>query len=147
MVLPQRPYFPIGTLEEAVSYPAPVGTYSREAIKQALIDVGMPGLVNRIDEVAHWNVMLSGGEQQRVGIARAMLYNPDYLFFDEATASMDEPSEEVLYSMLLKKMKDTTIISIGHRTSLEKFHERQIIAEPNADRNCYEFVENAVQTV
>ncbi len=147
MVLPQRPYFPIGTLEEAVSYPAPVGTYSREAIKQALIDVGMPGLVDRIDEVAHWNVMLSGGEQQRVGIARAMLYNPDYLFFDEATASMDEPSEEVLYSMLLQKMKDTTIISIGHRTSLEKFHERQIIAEPNAERNCYEFVENAAQTV
>jgi putative ATP-binding cassette transporter len=91
----------------------PPDTYSRDAVQQALRDVDMTNLVGRLDEVAHWNLMLSGGEQQRLGIARAMLYNPDYLFFDEATASMDEPSEEMLYKMLLGKMTKTTIISIG----------------------------------
>ena len=129
IVLPQKPYFPIGSLIEAVSYPAPIGTYTREEIIQAIKDVGLPALVNRIDEVGHWNMMLSGGEQQRLGIARALLYKPEYLFFDEATASMDEPSELELYTMLLDKMKNTTIISIGHRTSLEQFHKRLIVAE------------------
>lgn len=145
IVLPQKPYFPIGTLEEAVSYPAKVGTYSREDIKAVLRDVGMPGLVDRLDETAHWNMMLSGGEQQRLGIARAMLYNPDYMFFDEATASMDEKSEAELYSMLLERMKDTTLISIGHRTSLEKFHEKTIVAERSESAECYEFVEKEGQ--
>jgi putative ATP-binding cassette transporter len=140
IVLPQKPYFPIGTLEEAVSYPMPAGTYDREAIKQALIDVGMPNLVDRIDEVAHWNMQLSGGEQQRVGIARALLYNPDYLFFDEATASMDEPSEEELYTMLIDRMKESTLISIGHRSSLEKFHKRILFAEKRPG-DYYEFEE------
>ncbi len=129
IVLPQKPYFPIGTLMEAVSYPAPPDTYTREEVIQALRDVGMPQLVSRLDEVAHWNLMLSGGEQQRLGIARAMLYKPDYLFFDEATASIDEPSEEALYKMILERMKDTTIISIGHRFSLEQFHKRIVTAE------------------
>jgi putative ATP-binding cassette transporter len=140
IVLPQNPYFPIGTLEEAVSYPAPPGTYRRSDIEKALRDVGMPKFVSRIDEVAHWNMLLSGGEQQRIGIARAILYNPDYMFFDEATASMDEPSEEELYTMLLERMKDTTIISIGHRSSLEQFHKRLIVAEPQADEH-YLFIE------
>lgn len=147
IVLPQKPYFPIGTLEEAVSYPAKVGTYSREEIKAVLRDVGMPGLTERLDETAHWNMMLSGGEQQRLGIARAMLYNPDYMFFDEATASMDEKSEAELYSMLLERMKATTLISIGHRTSLEKFHEKTIVAEHSESGNCYEFVEKEGQFV
>jgi putative ATP-binding cassette transporter len=100
----------------------------------------MNAYVYRIDEVAHWNMMLSGGEQQRLGIVRAMLHKPDYLFFDEATASMDEPSEQVLYTMLLDKMKDTTIISIGHRSSLEQFHDRIIVAEGSPEGS-YKFVE------
>lgn len=143
MVLPQKPYFPIGTLAEAISYPAPLGTYPREDIRQAIIDVGMPQFAERIDEVAHWNMLLSGGEQQRIGIARALLFHPDYLFFDEATASMDEPSEQELYAMLLEKMRDTTIISIGHRSSLEKFHKRLIVAEATPE-GTYEFVESSM---
>jgi len=129
IVLPQRPYFPIGSLVEAVSYPYPAGTYSDEAIQQTLKDVGLPQFVDRIYEVQHWNIVLSGGEQQRVGIARALLLDADYMFFDEATASMDEPSEEALYSMLTERAKDATIISIGHRSSLQKFHKRLFVAE------------------
>jgi vitamin B12/bleomycin/antimicrobial peptide transport system ATP-binding/permease protein len=143
MVLPQRPYFPIGTLAEAICYPTPPGTYSREDVQKALSDVGLPQMVNRVDEVSHWNMVLSGGEQQRVGIARAMLFKPDYLFFDEATASMDEPSEDELYKMLLVKMKDTTIISIGHRSSLEQFHTRLIFAEGQPE-GTYKFIEQVM---
>lgn len=141
IVLPQKPYFPIGSLADAITYPEASGTYTREQMAEALRLVGMPDLVGRLDEVAHWNMMLSGGEQQRLGIARAMLYNPDYMFFDEATASMDEPSELELYTMLSEKMKDTTIISIGHRSSLAQFHDRVLFAEKEADGH-YLFHEN-----
>ena len=140
IILPQRPYIPIGTLAEVISYPEPPEKYSREEMEQVLRDVDLTQFVDRLDEEAHWYRVLSGGEQQRVGIARAMLYKPDYLFFDEATASMDEPSEEVLYKMLLERMKDTTIISIGHRSSLEKFHERLVVAEPQPSGN-FKFVD------
>ncbi|SHH48529.1 putative ATP-binding cassette transporter [Sporobacter termitidis DSM 10068] len=140
MVLPQQPYLPIGRLVDAICYPEPAEKYSRPAIEQALRDVDLEKFVPRLDEVAHWNHLLSGGEQQRVAVARALLYNPDYLFFDEATASMDEPSEEVLYTMLLDRMKDATIVSIGHRSSLQKFHDRTIVAEQQPG-GTYRFVE------
>lgn len=141
IVLPQKPYFPIGSLADAVTYPMPSGTYTREAMCDALTKVGMPNLCSRLDEVGHWNMMLSGGEQQRVAIARAMLYNPEFMFFDEATASMDEPSELELYTMLLEELKNTTIISIGHRSSLAQFHDRTLFAEKEADGH-YMFYEN-----
>jgi putative ATP-binding cassette transporter len=141
ILLPQQPYLPIGTLAEAVCYPQPVDAYKREDIQQALRDVGLGKFVDRLDENAHWNHLMSGGEQQRIGVARALLYDPDYLFFDEATASMDEPSEEELYTMLLQRMKNTTIVSIGHRSSLQKFHNRTIIAEAPNPEATYEFVE------
>ncbi len=135
ILLPQRPYIPIGTLEEAISYPEAVGTYSHERLVTVLREVGLDTFTERLNEVAHWNQMLSGGEQQRIGIARALLYNPDYLFFDEATASMDEPSEEELYTLLVDQLKNTTIISIGHRSSLQKFHDRLIVTARQDDGN------------
>jgi putative ATP-binding cassette transporter len=103
----------------------------------------MDKFISEIDQVSHWNMRLSGGEQQRIGIARAMLYDPDYLFFDEATASMDEPSEEELYAKLLERMQKTTIISIGHRSSLQKFHKRLIVAEPQPGET-YFFTETKI---
>jgi putative ATP-binding cassette transporter len=71
------------------------------------------------------NRILSLGEQQRLGIARALLQAPQFLFLDEATASLDEPSEAALYRLLQDKLPDTTIVSIGHRTTLEAFHSRK----------------------
>jgi vitamin B12/bleomycin/antimicrobial peptide transport system ATP-binding/permease protein len=125
MLLPQRPYFPVGTLAEAVSYPTKSGTlYAR--IAEALVAVGLPELVGRLNEEAHWNRMLSLGEQQRLGIARVLLHPPDYLLLDEATASLDEAAEAALYRLLLERLKGTTIISIGHRSTLGAFHGRRI---------------------
>ncbi len=124
MTLPQRPYFPIGTLAAAITYPAEPGTYDTAHLADVLTAVGLPALVGRLDEEAHWNRMLSLGEQQRLGIARAILQAPDFLLLDEATASLDEPSEGALYRLLQERLPRTAIISIGHRSTLNAFHNR-----------------------
>jgi putative ATP-binding cassette transporter len=134
MMLPQRPYFPVGTLADAIAYPAAAGAFSRERLTDALRAVGLPALVERIDEEAHWNRMLSLGEQQRLGLARALLQQPDYLFLDEATASLDEPAESALYQMLQERLPATTIVSIGHRDTLTAFHRRRLAFERAGDR-------------
>lgn len=126
MMLPQRPYFPIGSLQAAIAYPAEPDAYSTDRIKEVITAVGLPQLAARVDEEAHWNRMLSLGEQQRLGLARALLIAPDYLFLDEATASLDEDSEAMLYRLLEQKLAGTTIISIGHRSTLEAFHQRSV---------------------
>jgi putative ATP-binding cassette transporter len=134
MMLPQRPYFPVGSLMAAVAYPAEASAFGRTQIAEALIAVGLPRLVSRLDEEAHWNRMLSLGEQQRLGLARALLLQPQYLFLDEATASLDEPSEAALYRLIEEKLPATTIVSIGHRSTLEPFHQRQIVMSRDGDR-------------
>jgi putative ATP-binding cassette transporter len=134
MALPQRPYFPVGTLAAAVSYPAGPGNFSRRQLAEALGAVGLPALAERLDEEAHWNRMLSLGEQQRLGLARAMLQVPDYLFLDEATASLDEPSEAALYRLLQERLPACTIVSIGHRSTLIPFHRRRLTLERDGAR-------------
>ena len=96
--------------------------------------IGLPQLAERLDEEAHWNRMLSLGEQQRLGLARALLHAPKYLFLDEATASLDEPSEAALYRLLMQKLPATTIVSIGHRSTLEAFHDRKLTLVRDGDR-------------
>jgi vitamin B12/bleomycin/antimicrobial peptide transport system ATP-binding/permease protein len=124
MALPQRPYFPIDTLAAAVAYPAAPETFGIGALAEVIAAVGLPALAERLGEEAHWNRMLSLGEQQRLGIARAILQAPDYLLLDEATASLDEAAEAALYRLLDERLKGTTIVSIGHRSTLSAFHRR-----------------------
>ncbi len=126
MMLPQRPYFPIAPLAEAVAYPAEPGTFDAAKVAEVVAEVGLPALVPRIEEEAHWNRMLSLGEQQRLGVARALLQAPDYLFLDEATASLDEPAEAALYKLLEERLPHTAVISIGHRATLAAFHRRKL---------------------
>jgi putative ATP-binding cassette transporter len=134
MMLPQRPYFPIGSLHAAVAYPAEAGTFDIKRVKEALVEVGLPQLASRLHEEAHWNRMLSLGEQQRLGVARALLHAPDFLFLDEATASLDEPSEAVLYRLLGARLPAATLVSIGHRSTLEAFHQRKLALVRDGDR-------------
>jgi putative ATP-binding cassette transporter len=133
MILPQRPYFPIAPLAAAVAYPAEPGTFDSARVAELIAAVGLPALSTRIEEEAHWNRMLSLGEQQRLGIARALLYAPDYLFLDEATASLDEPAEAALYHLLEQRLGRTTIVSIGHRATLAAFHKRRLAFTRDGD--------------
>jgi putative ATP-binding cassette transporter len=126
MMLPQRPYFPVGALGDAVIYPAAPGAFQASQIRDAVIAVGLLDLADRLNEDDHWNRVLSLGEQQRLGLARALLHMPDYLFLDEATASLDEPSEARLYRLLTEKLPQATIVSIGHRSTLDVFHTRKV---------------------
>jgi len=134
MMLPQRPYFPVGSLKAAIVYPAEVDAFSSDRVKDALAAVGLPQLASKLEEEAHWNRMLSLGEQQRLGLARALLHAPQYLFLDEATASLDEASEADLYRLLEEKLPATTIVSIGHRSTLEAFHQRNVVLTRDGDQ-------------
>lgn len=135
MILPQRPYFPIAPLAAAVAYPAETGHYDAEKVAELITAVGLPGLVDRIGEEAHWNRMLSPGEQQRLGIARALVHAPDFLFLDEATASLDEAAEATLYRLLQQRLPHATVVSIGHRSTLAAFHKRRLALVHQGDHH------------
>jgi putative ATP-binding cassette transporter len=135
MMLPQRPYFLVASLEDAVSYPSERGTFAPERIAEVLEAVGLPALARRLPQDAHWNQILSLGEQQRLSIARAILQAPDFLFLDEATASLDEPSEARLYQLLQDRLPGVTVVSIGHRSTLAEFHDVRFALHPENDRH------------
>jgi len=124
--LPQKPYLPIGTLKHAVSYPEEAGRYSDEELKEALNGVGLPQLAPDLARSENWAQVLSGGEQQRLAFARALLNKPDWLFLDEATSSLPEDAQQALYRLLKEKLPQTTLVSIGHRASLAAHHARQL---------------------
>jgi putative ATP-binding cassette transporter len=134
MMLPQRPYFPVGSLKAAIVYPAEASAFDADRVGDVLIAVGLPQLASRLEEDAHWNRILSLGEQQRLGLVRALLHAPQYLFLDEATASLDEASEAKLYRLLLEKLPATTVVSIGHRSTLEAFHQRKVMLVRDGDQ-------------
>jgi putative ATP-binding cassette transporter len=143
MMLPQRPYFPISSLASAITYPAEPGTFTTDQLAEVLTAVGLPQLSPRLAEEAHWNRMLSPGEQQRLAIARAILQAPDYLFLDEATASLDEESEAALYRLLQTRLIKLTIVSIGHRSTLLALHQRRLTLGKEGQR--HELRETALQ--
>jgi putative ATP-binding cassette transporter len=129
MLLPQRPYIPIGPLKNALAYPFEPEVYAPGALRQALLDVGLQALAEQLEESDNWQMRLSGGEQQRLAVARALLAKPDWLFLDEATASLDEDSENALYRVLASALPKATLVSIGHRSTLKAFHKREIALE------------------
>ncbi len=123
LFLPQRPYIPLGTLRHALTYPANDTSFGDDIIRQALADAGLSALARHLDEDQPWTQRLSGGEQQRLAVARALLQRPDWLFMDEATASLDPDAESELYATLRRQLPDTTIISIAHRPAVAAFHD------------------------
>jgi putative ATP-binding cassette transporter len=126
LFLPQRPYLPIGTLHDVIAYPAHEKTFSEESTRDALTAVGLQHLTGRLDEQHNWSMQLSPGEQQRIAFARALLQQPAWLFLDEATSSLDETAEQELYRLLQEKLPQTTIVSIGHRSTLQALHTHSL---------------------
>jgi putative ATP-binding cassette transporter len=126
LFLPQKPYIPIGTLRDAVKYPDEDSKATDAEIVAALQAAQLGHLAGRLDEEAHWSNILSGGEQQRLAAARALVFKPDWLFVDEGTAALDEPMEAIVYKALKEHLPKTTLVSVGHRPSLRQWHDRQI---------------------
>ncbi len=128
-LLPQRPYVPTGTLRRAAAYPGAAEDWLPEEIAAMLDKVGLAHLKDRLEENAPWDQTLSGGEKQRLTIARVLLHRPDIIVLDEATSALDPKSQDMLMQLLSDEMEGMTIISVGHRPELEQFHSRKLILE------------------
>jgi putative ATP-binding cassette transporter len=128
-LLPQRPYVPTGTLRRAAAYPGAAEDWLPEEVAAMLEKVGLAHLKDRLEENAPWDQTLSGGEKQRLTIARVLLHRPDIIVLDEATSALDAKSQDALMQLLSDEMKGLTIVSVGHRPELEQFHNRKLILE------------------
>lgn len=126
LAMPQRPYFPLGTLRQVIAYPAPASARSDAALVAALNEAGLAHLASRLDEEADWNAALSGGEQQRISFARTLLQKPDVLLFDEPVSMLDDTAGRELYRTLIAKLPATIIIAIDRRGILRELHGRVI---------------------
>jgi vitamin B12/bleomycin/antimicrobial peptide transport system ATP-binding/permease protein len=132
--LPQRPYMPLGTLRQVLSYPDTGETHADRTLQEALTRCGLRRLIPRLDEEEKWDKVLSGGEQQRIGFARLLVLRPDIVIMDEATAALDAESQDSMMELFRKELKHATLISVGHRTELEEYHERKLTLHRHAAR-------------
>ena len=121
MFIPQKPYIPLGTLREALLYPGtkPLGD---QELKKLMHTCQIGYLEDKLDLVADWSHVLSVGEQQRLAFARAHIQQPLWLFLDEATSALDEETEAHMYGLLAERLKNTTVVSVGHRSTLNQYH-------------------------
>ena len=126
MFVPQRPYFPEGRLRDALCYPGEVDTFTDVDLQQALMMAVLPQFITQLDKVGQWSQQLSGGEAQRLAMARVFLRQPHWVFADEATSALDEATEKVIYERLLAmvKSKGGALVSVAHRPSVAAYHQR-----------------------
>ena len=127
LFLPQKAYLPVGTLKHVACYPGDAAGFGDEEVARALQAVGLGHLSDQLSTEENWALLLSGGEQQRLAFARALLNRPDWLFLDEATASLPEDVQDALYRLLRERLPDATVVSIGHRESLAQHHDRRLV--------------------
>lgn len=125
--LPQRPYLPNGTLEQAISYPKPAGSYPAAELADVLRACMLDHLVPRLGDNVAWDKELSGGEQQRVAFARMLLAQPNIAILDEATSALDEIGQAQLMELFRFRLSGTMVISVAHRPSLGYYHSRHIV--------------------
>lgn len=130
MFLPQKSYIPVGTLKSALAYPEESATFSDEQYRKALTDCCLEERVQSLTQVGRWQQILSGGEQQRLAMARVLLHRPEIIFLDEATSALDPLTETTLYQALIKQLPDSTLISVAHRKELEQFHQHVLTLVP-----------------
>ncbi|VBB08664.1 abc transporter [Lucifera butyrica] len=126
LFLPQKSYLPLGTLRDVLLYPQPAGSVSEDGIKQIMAWCKLDGFINKLDQTEDWSRILSLGEQQRIAFARVLLQRPQWLFLDEATSALDEVTEKALYQLLQERLNKTTIVSVGHRDTLNNYHKQKL---------------------
>jgi vitamin B12/bleomycin/antimicrobial peptide transport system ATP-binding/permease protein len=132
--MPQRPYVPLGTLRRAVAYPLSPDEVDDAVIRRTAGEVGLGHFLDRLDEdTTAWEHVLSGGEKQRLAFARVLIQRPETIIMDEATAALDPQGQEQMMRLLLERLPDATVISVGHRPELEAFHTRKLVLEYRAD--------------
>ena len=127
--MPQRPYMPLGTLRNAIDYPATDHKAETADIEKILRECGLEHLMPRLDEEDSWSTVLSGGELQRVAFARILLKKPDIIIMDEATSALDELTQARMMELVEERLVDSTLLHVAHRPGLEKYHNRQIELE------------------
>ena len=127
LFLPQKPYLPLGSLKHAVSYPRDASQFADAEVIEVLKTVGLAQLAGSLERNENWAQVLSGGEQQRLAFARALLNKPDWLFLDEATAALPEADQASLYRLVKERLRNTTLVSIGHRESLAEYHDKRLV--------------------
>jgi vitamin B12/bleomycin/antimicrobial peptide transport system ATP-binding/permease protein len=132
LFVPQLPYLPVGSLRAAVSYPAPEGTFPDTRIREVLRLLGLDHLTTRLDDTAPWDQQLSPHEQQRLGIVRVLLNEPEWVFLDKATSSLDEEMERRTYALLAERLPRTTVISVANRPEVAAYHAHRWTITPNA---------------
>jgi vitamin B12/bleomycin/antimicrobial peptide transport system ATP-binding/permease protein len=147
MFLSQLPYVPLGDLRAVVSYPAEPGDIPDEQVRQALVKVALPHLVDRLDEVQDWAKVLSPGEQQRVAFARILLNKPKAVFLDEATSALDPGLEMVLYQLMRDECSQCIVVSVSHRRAVERYHDRHLTLLGEGGRWLLQPVEKEKQPV
>jgi len=126
LFLPQKPYLPLGTLKDVLLYPYGTATITDETIQEVMVVCKLEDLIGRLDKVENWSQILSIGEQQRIAFARAILQRPEWLFLDEATSALDEPAEQAMYKLLHERLEYSSIISVGHRSTLIDYHKMRL---------------------
>jgi vitamin B12/bleomycin/antimicrobial peptide transport system ATP-binding/permease protein len=126
LALPQRPYFPLGSLRQALTYPTLADEVDDALVREAMAGAGLGHLAARLDEEAEWSTVLSGGEQQRVGFARALIHRPTILLLDEPVSTLEETEAVDLYALLAAKLPDTIVISAGRSGALAGLHDRTL---------------------
>lgn len=143
LLIPQQPYLPTLPLRQLLAYPASESPPDERLIG-VLREVGLPQLTMRLDQQREWIRELSGGEQQRLGLARALLYAPQTLYLDEATNQLDDASACELLNKLRKALPDTLVIGISHQPSVARLFSRTVeLQRPTGTNSC---VKNDVQT-
>jgi putative ATP-binding cassette transporter len=130
MFMPQKPYLPAGSLRHACAFPALVEDMAEGQIEEALEVVGLSALLPRLDSDENWGQTLSGGEQQRLSLARILIARPDWVFLDEATSALDEESEKKILAELMQRLPTTTWVSISHNTVLAGLYKRILEMRP-----------------
>jgi putative ATP-binding cassette transporter len=134
LFLPQKPYLPMGSLKDVLSYPEMPEQHTDQTCREVLALCGLGELAPRLLQQANWSLVLSGGEQQRLAFARALLYRPDWLFLDEATSALDAAAEAQMYALVRERLAGAAVISVAHRPQVAAMHHRRLVIDADGRR-------------